>query len=292
MGSETKEELVTPNMLMEYRERLSMFDAVVCEAVAVNQASAGRKELPTVGLSTHVFARMCSHAQALICAAPKSRWLRREYEMWDISHIAPHARSIMEGYLLFRYLTDAPQDDDSQRIYTQTMHLYDCTKRKELLKGIVPDEEIDQFEEQSIIIKSRIESTAYFKSMAPQERGRILSGQHMMVYDKQSILARLGFEKDKFNMQYNYLSQYTHMLSFTFYRIEPNGRGTGLLNAFDIAAIGTALEISTSFLREAVIKTVELFPDVENVRQGIDSKFSPGPHRNLPKHKKRALRKL
>lgn len=88
----------------DYRVLLRNFDATVCEATAVSQAIANRLETPTVGYSTHVFTRVCAHAQALMCAAPKSRWVRREFDLWDVSTVASHARSILEGYLLFRYL--------------------------------------------------------------------------------------------------------------------------------------------------------------------------------------------
>jgi hypothetical protein len=113
----------------DYHRQMSSFDSCVCEATAVGQKIAGRQAIATVGYSTRVFARMCAHMQAMMCALPMSRWSQREFEIWDISAVASHARSILEGYLLFRYLVDAPASDEVQRAYINVMHLYDCKKR-------------------------------------------------------------------------------------------------------------------------------------------------------------------
>ena len=126
-----------------YNKELRNFDAAICEAMAVSQASASRVEIPTIGFCTRVFTRMCSHAIMPVTAAPKSRWCRKEFEYWDFSAIASHARAILEGYLLFLYLANAPPDEDTQRAYVQTMHMYDCKKRQILLQSFVPTDEIE-----------------------------------------------------------------------------------------------------------------------------------------------------
>ncbi|MBC8241562.1 MAG: hypothetical protein H8E30_13955 [Alphaproteobacteria bacterium] len=56
----------------DYRKRLQAFDAAVCEAIAVSQACSERLEAAAIGYSTHVFARICAHAQAMMCAAALS----------------------------------------------------------------------------------------------------------------------------------------------------------------------------------------------------------------------------
>lgn len=197
----------------------------------------------------------------------------------------------MEGFLLLRYLTDAPADVNVQRLYVQAMHLYDCQKRREILRSQLSPEDIQFFDVQAAEIRGRIEGIKYFQDMPEGARRRILRGEHMMITEKAALLDSLGFNRDEFNHWWNILSQYSHMLSFTFYRMEPEGRGTGMLNAFDLQAMTFALQVSSSFLNDANVKMVEIFPDVEDVMNGIDSKFSPGPVRNLPRHKRREIRK-
>lgn len=217
-----------PPGMDNYRKRLLAFDAAVCEAIAVSQACAERFEAPAIGYSTHVFTRVCAHAQAMMCAAPKSRWVKREFDIWDVSTVASHARSILEGYLLFRYLADAPDDLDIQRAYVQVMHLYDCKKRIKILPHILPVEEITGLQEQAKEITDRLNGIKYFTDLDPKLRRDLLAGKWLMITSQKDLIANLDIDQADFDFFWNYLSQYTHVLSFTFYRIEPNGRGTGL----------------------------------------------------------------
>lgn len=275
----------------DYRKRLLAFDAAVCEAIAVSQACAERFEAPAIGYSTHVFARVCAHAQAMMCAAPKSRWVKREFDIWDVSTVASHARSILEGYLLFRYLADAPDDLDTQRAYVQVMHLYDCMKRIKILPHVLPDEDIKGFQEQAKEITARLEGIKYFTDLDPKLKKELLAGKWLMITPQKDLIANLDINQADFDFFWNYLSQYTHVLSFTFYRIEPNGRGTGLENDFDRDALCMVMEFCTSLLVAAVDRLVELFPDAADARNGLDSKFSPGPAKNLPRQVKRDRKK-
>lgn len=274
-----------------YRERLLALDAAVCEAIAVSQACAGRLQSPAIGYSTHVFTRICAHSQAMMCAAPKSRWVKREFDIWDVSTIASHARSILEGYLLFRYLADAPDDLETQRAFVQVMHLYDCKKRLKILPHILSDEDIAGFHEQEKIITERLEGNKYFSSLDVKHKKDLLSGRRLMITPQKELLRNLGIEKEDFDFFWNYLSQYTHILSFTFYRIEPDSRGTGVENSFDRDALCMVIDFCRRLLVAAVDRLVEIFPDASEARKGIGSNFSPGPSKNLPMKMKRSRKK-
>jgi len=75
-------------------------------------------------------------------------------------------------------------------------------------------------------------------------------------------------------------------LPISFYRIEPNGRGTGIENDTDRTYIAQALIISAAVLAEVTDRMTEQFPDAGDMRQGVDSKFSPTPDANRPRVKK------
>lgn len=275
----------------DYRKRLQKFDASVCEAIAVSQATADRYEASAIGYSTHVFGRVCAHAQALMCAAPNSRWVRREFEIWDVSTVASHARSILEGYLLFRYLADAPSDPEIQKAYVQVMHLYDCMKRIKILPHILSSEDIDGFKAQAEEIKERLEGIEYFQQLDPKLKRELLAGKWLMITKKRDLIAALAIDQDDFEFFWNYLSQYAHVLSFTFYRVEPNARGTGLENDFDRGALCMVLEFCNDLMAAAVDRLIELFPDTAEARRGQNSKFFPGPAKNLPRHFRRKGKK-
>ncbi len=275
-----------------YRDALKRFDAATCEALAVGQATANRTALPAVGYSTHVFARICSHAVSTICAAPQSRWAHREFEHWDLSTIAAYSRSILEGYILFRYLADAPFDLEIQRTYVNVMHLYDCKKRISILPRMLSEGDLEWLKAQEFELINRLNGIEYFKSLDASVRAGILRGERLHIPSRHDLILAAGLKKDEFDFFYNYLSQYAHVFSFTFYRIEPDGRGTGLKNAFDQGALTMVLEFGAGIISAATDRMVEMFPDAGNERRGTDSKFSPGPAKNLPRHIKRERRKV
>jgi hypothetical protein len=97
------------------------------------------------------------------------------------------------------------------------------------------------------------------------------------------MLAKVGFEKGQFDALYDLWSQHVHILPLSFYRIEPNGRGTGLENSVDRAYMFQALEVCSEVLTEATDLVVQQFPDVASVRKGMKSAFSPGPAENKPR---------
>ena len=81
--------------------------------------------------------------------------------------------------------------------------------------------------------------------------------------------------------------------SLAFYRIEPNGRGTGIANHFAIPGrfLALGLETCADVLRgmhRRILRTASR--NAKDVRNGSNSKFSPGPAR-LPKEMKRAQRR-
>ena len=273
--------------LQAYSDALHELDKAVCEAMAVSQATATRYETPAIGTATHVFARVCAHSQHLIRASPKSRWVRREYELWDISAIAPHARSILEGCVLFRYLIDAPSDLDTQRTYINVLHLYDCKKRISILPHILPADEIAQFKELLKELRARLEKSSYFNSLDAKIKRRLLNGDIMMTKPRAEVLSLLGVAPHEHDFYWNYLSQYTHVLAFSFHRIETNGRGTGLENDFDRTALTMVLDFVARIMSRSIDRMVQAFPDAASSRQGVQSKFSPGPRSNLPRSVKR-----
>lgn len=84
---------------------------------------------------------------------------------------------------------------------------------------------------------------------------------------------------DGFQLLWNYYSQYSHALSFTFYRMEQEGRGTGLKNDFDEDALTFCLNTGARQLERSTSLIVSAFPEASMARQGLASDFCPSPER-------------
>jgi len=269
-----------------YKKVLRELDAATCEAIAVSQATAMRYVAPNVGYASYVFTRMCDVAVALMRATPLSRWTRSDFVDWHFGAVAPHARALLDGYLLFNYLIDPPESEAELKARMNVMRLNDCTRRIELHANLENYDEIAGFEIQRAELLERLKDNEYFSALPVAVQKQCLNGRFLMIDNRDAMLAKVGFEKGHFDALYDLWSQHVHILPISFYRIEPNGRGTGIENDTDRTYIAQALSVSAAVLAEVTDRMTEQFPDAGDVRQGVDSKFSPGPDANRPRVKK------
>lgn len=273
---------VSPPSLEDYLKELSDCDAAVCEALAVGQAISERLVDDHIGYSTRVFTQMCGHALTLMRAIPHSRWVRSDFEDWHFSAVAGHVRAIMEGYLFFLYLIEPPSGMAELKAKINVMHLYDCTKRlKWFTKVGTKPHEIKSFEVQRVEICARLEQNKYFLDLPAAVQKRCLSGEKPMIHSRDQMLEAAGWDKAHFNAYWDLLSQHAHVLTMAFYRMEPNGRGTGIENEVDRGYLTVGLRSCAETMAQATKKLLDLFPDAENVCRGVESGFSPGPIKNV-----------
>lgn len=278
---ELRKEIDFPQTLAQYKVFLHEFDAAICEASAVGQAQANRMAPLHVGYATRIYARMCGHGISLIRAVPLSRWVHSNFQHWDFGASAPHARAIMEASLLFIYLMQDSVSDDEVQARINVMHLNDCTRRKDLFQDLgVPTDEAEQFEAQAEEIRERLRKNHYFTSLPTGTQKSCLNGKYLTILCRDDLIDAAGFKKGSFDAIYDLCSQHTHVLPLSFYRMEPNGRGTGLENDTDRGYIGMALSLCAHIFTFSTDRLVSVFPDVADVRRGVKSMFSPGPHEN------------
>ena len=269
----------------DYHLALNAFDKAVCEACAVSNSIGNQTVSPYKGYSTSIFTRMCIHSQALISALPKSRWAKRDYECWDLSIIAPHVRALMEGFLLFSYISETPSNEDEWFVKLNVMNLNDCTRRIRVHNNIHNEGDEKGFIKSKQEIKGRLLGSDYFKALTIQTQKHILSGKALMVPSRDELLEKLDLPVGEFNAFYDVVSNYTHILPISFYRMEPNGRGSGVRNSSDLSYIIQSLNVCLTMLIPATDRLEELFPDTKKFRKGKKSKFTIGPKDNMKKHR-------
>lgn len=265
-----------------YNAALTKFDAAICEAIAVSQASSGRQPEINIGYASYVFTRMCGAGIAFIRAAPLSRWIRADFDDRHFGGVAGHARSLLDGFLLFNYLIEPAKSEAELSARVNVMHLNDCSRRFELFKNLGMAEDLAGFEKQCEELRKRLDDNEYFKALPNAVQKNCLNGRFLMIDTRDEMLAKVGFAKGQFDALYDLWSQHVHILPISFYRIEPNGRGTGIENETDRGYIAQSLDIGASVLTDATDKMVGQFPDTAGVRRGTKSTFSPGPLENRP----------
>lgn len=263
-----------------YQAALDKLDAAVCDAIAVGQASANRMAAPNVGHATQVFARLCGAGMAMVRAAPLSRWARADFENWDFGAISGLACGLLDGSLLFFYLIEPPTSEAELQARIDVMNINDCTRRIELHRNLGSLEDVIGFESQRGELLQRLKANEHFVALPQLLQVQCLDGSVLMIDSREKILDALGFPKKHFDALYSLWTQHLHILPMSFYRMEPNGRGTGLENETDRAYLIQAFQVCTAFLSDATDCMVEHFPDAAGSRKGIESRFQPGPVSN------------
>lgn len=261
----------------DFHHYLREFDKAVCEANAVSQGVGVRMAEAFKGWSTYIFSRICIHASIMISNVPRSRWAKRDYDFWDFSAIAPHVRAILEAELLFMYLSENPDSTEEWSAKLNVMHMNDCVKRIELFTSSDNTKALDFYHEQKDIITERLNNNPVFLYLEQGTRKRCLTGKALMIPNRDELLVKLGKDPKSFKIMFDFLSHYTHILPMSYYKMEPNGRGTGCFNNYDFGYMIMGMIICTESLTKCTDRLVELFPDVRRLRKGTKSKFTLGP---------------
>ena len=267
----------------DYTIILENFDIAVCEASAVSQGAAGRFAAPHLGYGTYVFTVICGQAVAMVRAAPLSRWTRSDFQTWTPSTLAGYARAIMEGHVLLAYLMETPESEEAWTAKLNVMHLNDCTRRIALFTNMGAPEEVPGFQQEATRLKDLLRANTYFSALPAQVQRRCLEGDSAMISTRLEMLDKIGWDRGHFRAVFDLLSQHAHVLPLSFYRLEPNGRGTGLENEADRGSLCNMLDICAGSLSRCTDLMVAAFPDTASKRQGKKSRFSPGPRGNLPR---------
>lgn len=265
-----------------YKSALSKLDAAVCDAIAVSQASANQMAAPNWSLATKVFARLCGAGMAMMRAAPLSRWIRSDFENWDFGAVAGQACGLLDGALLFFYLVEPPKSDAELQVRIEVLNINDCSRRIELHRNLGSLKDVASFEKQKGELQQRLKANEFFLSLPKAFQNQCIDGNVLMIDSRDQILDALGYPKNHFDALYDLWTQHLHVLPMSFYRMEPNGRGTCLENSTDSAYLIQAFEVCAALLSDATDCMVEHFPEAADSRKGIESKFQPRPVTNCP----------
>ena len=265
-----------------YNEALLAFDIATCEAVTVSQSIGVRMAKPHLGHSTFIFVRLCNHAISMICAAPRSRWIRADFTNWDFAGVAGHSRAILEGFLLLLYVVETPGSREEWSTKINVMYLNDCSRRIKMMGNIGSLDALKGLQDQAEELRGRLNTNSWFAALPAQTQKRCLTGEILMIPTRDEMLERAGWEKNSFYAMWDLLSQYAHALPISFFRMQQDGRGTGVENDTDKAYIARMMEWCAITLTTATDLMVEAFPHTSKVRKGLESKFTAGPRSNCP----------
>lgn len=262
----------------DYHIALRDLDIAVCEANAVSNAIGVRlADKPNYGWSTYIYLRICINAAIMMENIPGTRWVKKDYELWDFSSVASQARAIIEARLLFFYISKESESEDEWRVKINTMHMNDCMKRIDMFSTAGNEQALEFYLGQKQELESKLKSSEYFNSLDNSTRKRILAGKAMTIQSRDELIMEIGDSPESFRVIFDFLSHYTHILPMSYYKAEANGRGTGCFNIYDHGYIYMAMNLVKECLVFCTDKICEMFPDTSRARKGLKSKLTIGP---------------
>jgi hypothetical protein len=195
------------------------FSASTERAKVVSKAGAGRQgDMPTV-MSSYVFTRLCVGAETLRYLLERTIGNSSDLTL-DHYSISVLARNVVEGALMFFYLSEDGVTDDEWALRGRVLDLHDAVLKLRLFKSINATAEYEAFKQDTDWLRGQMRQLPAFQKLELQRQEKLLSGQELYVGGLRSTLRLAGFTSEYFDGMYAYLSQHVHISSSSFYRTD------------------------------------------------------------------------
>jgi hypothetical protein len=242
---------MTSGEVSEYMGLLDAYESVLDDCITLSQRYAGIPS-PT---SAHFFASVlftsiCSRAVSMAILLPSSKWAEKIVEHWDYASLAVLSRSLLEIRIAFYYLSVESCDRAEWECRWNLFNLHDCESRIHLFSEMAPEsQDLDGFHEQSMELRERLQSNAFFSSLAASEQKKLIRGKNAFMFPLEEIAVNAGIELQQFRWLYKFLSSHVHGLPMSFYRMgRESERGRGVKSDVEEGYSCLCLSLSTSML--------------------------------------------
>ena len=246
-----------------YNNSLKNFTSAIYKSIDLSRAISGRFTIRRLGDASILFTRMCVTGVSILAVAPKNKSSK---EHWDFSAIAALARSLLECYLTFWYLTVEQLDEDEMLARLNLMHLHDCISRIEMFENLGTsdaDPHMQGFANQAQELRERLMSRQYFiNTFTEKQKHKLLKGKTAHFLSQDDILRRMGIDIKDFRFHWHFFSLHVHSFPASFYRVTESKRGRGIENEVEKGYIAQTLEYLEKFIQRAIKDMLTLFPDM------------------------------
>jgi Family of unknown function (DUF5677) len=259
MSKDARDEEGTRKYFAEERKK---FIGLLKQAHMVGNAVGNRMSDPLRVISSWLYIRICVTGKSIeqILEPQPTGYGQARY--LDHASIAILGRALIENAAVLLYVGDTNISDDEWQCRRALIDVHDFINRSEFLSKIDPKTTGDFPEDAFQTIRKRLEDNAFFQTLPPKRRQRLLDGEDMFVNGRHAAMLELGWGDDFTRGLYKYLSNQAHSLSMSFHRTAENelykndSAGAQVVAAFTLAFARRALGASC-------LHMIELFPDIE-----------------------------
>jgi hypothetical protein len=244
-----------------FQEMLSKFQTGLDLAMRFSARCDGVRVEQRHGWASWLFLRLCIVGQSLDRLATfRTRLDEGEVYTLDHNSIAAITRNIIEATLMFFYVSEPGVDDDEWGLRKDVLDLHDCLTRYRLFKSWKSEKEMTSFRESAAHIKERIRNHKLMKTFDAEKRKQLLGGQQLYLNGLRSVVKRAGWDPDRFDGVYAYLSVHSHSAPTSFYRTDTHHIDFSKPSEYQFGLAGFALEHADQSIRAASKRLIEVFP--------------------------------
>jgi len=214
------------------------------------------------GWASWLFLRLCIVGQSLDrLATYKSQLDDGEIYTLDHNSIAAVSRNIIEATLMFFYVSENVNDAEWQ-LRKSVLDLHDCLTRYRMFKAWNNDEVAKSFSTAASKIRERINKHNLMRGFDSAKRKQLLGGQQLYINGLRSVVRQAGWDLNRFNGVYAYLSVHSHSAPVSFYRTETHQINFSKPSNHQFALAGFALEHADQSIGAACKRLVDVFPNL------------------------------
>ena len=246
-----------------FREMLSTFRTGLDLAMRFSARCGGIRVEQRIVWASWLFHRLCIVGQSLdLLATHKTGLDEDEVYTLDHSSIAAVTRNIIEAALMFFYVSELGVSDDEWGLRKDILDLHDCLTRYRIFKSWKREEEMKSFRESAAKIKDRIRNHKLMRTFDAEKRKQLLGGQQLYLNGLRSVVKRAGWDPDRFDGVYAYLSVHSHSAPTSFYRTEKHQINFSKPSEYQFGLAAFSLEHADQSIRAASKRLMDVFPEL------------------------------
>lgn len=244
-----------------YRRAFEEAERVLNVAFTISVNTQGR-EVKDRGseIGALLFAKLCSHARAMLALAPIAPLGRAAppMELWDVSSMAVLSRAVIDTYYVFFYLSveQVEKELSEFRFLVWDYHAENRRLKKlQLIKSQNP--QVKEIEEKIEELKKSIVGNPIYLKQTHERQRKIRNGELGIFATNTMLSESAGIKPDYYKATYIYLSSYVHAHPFSLQQLAQFKAG----DDGSLLLIKVVIEYCTAYLCLAVRDFIKLCPD-------------------------------
>jgi hypothetical protein len=250
-----------------YKELKALIDTAFRIAINIQYKEVETRDLEA---ASRVFAKVISHARAVLVLAPKkpAGFDAPAQELWDLSSMATLCRSLIDSYYVFFYIA-VDEVDEPTKEFRWILWDYHSESRRlkklQLIGSTLPA--VGEIVANVRRLKENLTNHPIYTGLEPSIQKRLRKPAEGIFATNSELSARAGIDEDYYKNTFMFLSSYVHSHPFSIEQLTEFRAGEDdSLNLLKIVIEYTSIYLSLT-LRDFTKLVPEVSEDIDEETQ-------------------------